>query len=129
MSEFPKELYYSQSHEWVRMTGDDTVTVGITDHAQHELGDLVFVELPELNINVEVGDEVVVLESVKTAADVYSPISGEIIAVNESVQENPAIINQDPYSEGWLFRIKLQDKSELDSLMDANAYQAEIAEE
>ncbi|OGO95687.1 MAG: glycine cleavage system protein H [Coxiella sp. RIFCSPHIGHO2_12_FULL_44_14] len=128
MAEFPKELHYSQSHEWVRVENDDVVTVGITDHAQHSLGDLVFVELPNLEAHVDAGDEVAVVESVKTAADVYAPMSGEVIEINESLQNQPSVVNHDPYGDGWLFRLRIDDVSELDSLMDAEAYETEVSE-
>src|SRR3990167_3929647 len=128
MAEFPKELHYSQSHEWVRVENYDVVTVGITDHAQHSLGDLVFVELPNLEAHVDAGDEVAVVESVKTAADVYAPMSGEVIEINESLQNQPSVVNHDPYGDGWLFRLRIDDVSELDSLMDAEAYETEVSE-
>ena|SRR3990167_2965173 len=129
MSEFPKELHYSESHEWVRLEREGVVTIGITDYAQHQLGDLVFVDLPEVDTDVDSGDETVVLESVKTAADVYAPVTGEITEVNEMLRDNPAVINQDPYGEGWLFRMKINDETELDSLLDADRYASKVAEE
>ncbi|HLB56003.1 MAG TPA: glycine cleavage system protein GcvH [Coxiellaceae bacterium] len=127
MSDFPRELHYTESHEWVRLDNDDTVIVGITDHAQHQLGDLVFVELPEL-IALEKGDEMAVVESVKTAADVYAPISGKIIEVNTQLETRPELINEDAYGEGWICRIKPDDLEELDELMDADAYGAQCEE-
>lgn len=122
MSDFPRELHYTESHEWVRLDSDDTVVVGITDFAQHQLGDLVFVELPDAGSALEKGDELAVVESVKTAADVYAPISGTVIEVNAQLDGGAELINQDPYGNGWLCRIKPDDISELDELMDADAY-------
>ena len=125
MSEVPSELKYTESHEWLRVEDDSTVTVGITDHAQELLGDLVFVELPETDAEFSAGDECCVVESVKAASDVYMPISGEIVEVNESLADEPEIINNSPYDNGWLFKIK-PSGDELDELMDAEAYQASI---
>lgn len=127
MSDFPRELHYTESHEWVRLENDDTIVVGITDHAQHQLGDLVFVELPEI-VALEKGDEMAVVESVKTAADVYAPISGKIIEVNTQLETRPELINEDAYGEGWICRIKPDDLEELDELMDADAYGAQCEE-
>lgn len=127
MSDFPRELHYTESHEWVRLENGDTIVVGITDHAQHQLGDLVFVELPEM-IALEKGDEMAVVESVKTAADVYAPISGKIIEVNTQLETRPELINEDAYGEGWICRIKPDDLEELDELMDADAYGAQCEE-
>jgi glycine cleavage system H protein len=126
MSNLPQELKYSKSHEWVRDEGDGTVTVGITDHAQGLLGDMVFVELPELERVVNVEEECAVVESVKAASDVYSPLAGTVIEVNSAVEDSPELVNQDPYGDGWLF--KLGDISGLDDLLDADAY-AEMVEE
>ncbi len=129
MSECPRELHYTESHEWVRLENDDTVTVGITDHAQQQLGDLVFVELPSTDVEVSKGDDLVVLESVKTAADVYAAVSGEVSEVNAQLEDKPDLVNQDPYGNGWIYKIKLADSDELDQLMNSQAYQAHIAEE
>jgi glycine cleavage system H protein len=129
MADAPNDLQYTKTHEWIRHEKGEIYTVGITDHAQHQLGDLVFVELPEVDADVNGGDEVVVVESVKTAADVYSPLTGKIVEVNESLESQPALVNQDPYGDGWLFRIKIEDDSELDDLLDADGYNEEIAEE
>ncbi len=126
MSHIPNELKYSKSHEWARDDGD-VITVGITDHAQELLGDLVFVELPEVGEEVTAGAEVAVVESVKAASDVYSPIGGVITEVNAVVIDDPALVNQDPYAEAWLFKIEPHSKAELDDLLDADEY-AEIAE-
>ena len=106
MSNIPSDLKYAKSHEWVRVSGD-TATVGITDHAQHELTDVVFVELPALNRQVKAGEACAVVESVKTASDIYSPISGSILEVNKAVADNPALVNTEPYSGGWFYKIKL----------------------
>ena len=125
MSEVPSELKYTESHEWLRVEDDGLVTVGITDHAQELLGDLVFVELPETDAEFSAGDECCVVESVKAASDVYMPISGEIVEVNEALADEPEIINNSPYDNGWLFKIK-PSGDDLDELMDAEGYQATI---
>lgn len=127
MSEVPSELRYAKSHEWVRVEEDGLITVGISDHAQALLGDLVFVELPEVGTELAAGDECCVVESVKAASDVYMPISGEIVEVNESLVDEPEIINAAPYDNGWLFKVQ-PSADELDDLLDAEAYQAEIEE-
>ena len=129
MSDIPRELHYTESHEWVRLENDDTVVVGVSDHAQQQLGDLVFVELPDNNTGMEKGDELAVVESVKTAADVYAPISGEVIAINTQLETQPELINQDPYGNGWICRIKPEQLDDLDQLMDADAYQAMISKD
>ncbi|MFC1588982.1 glycine cleavage system protein GcvH [Pseudomonadota bacterium] len=128
MSDVPSELKYTASHEWVRDEGDGTVTVGITDHAQELLGDLVFVELPEVGADLTAGDASCVVESVKAASDVYSPISGEVLEVNEMLLDSPEIINDSAFDDGWLFKIQLSSEVELEELMDAEAYEAEIAD-
>lgn len=128
MSEVPSELKYAKSHEWVRVEEDGVVTVGISDHAQALLGDLVFVELPEVGTELSAGDECCVIESVKAASDVYMPISGEIIEINETLADEPEIINAAPYDNGWLFKVQPSDQDEVDELLDAEAYQAEIDE-
>jgi glycine cleavage system H protein len=127
MSEVPTELKYTKSHEWLRVEEDGLITIGISDHAQELLGDLVFVELPEAGTEFVAGDECCVVESVKAASDVYMPISGEIIEVNEALADEPEIINTSPYDNGWLFKMKAS-AEELDDLMDADAYLAEIEE-
>ena len=127
MSEIPSELKYSKSHEWLRVEEDGLITVGISDHAQELLGDLVFIELPEAGTEFVAEDECCVVESVKAASDVYMPISGEIVEVNEALADEPEIINTSPYDNGWLFKIKAS-ADELEDLMDAEAYQAEIDE-
>ena len=122
MSENPEELKYVETHEWVCEDADGTVVVGITDYAQGALGDVVYVELPEVDSEVEMGDEVAVVESVKAASDIYAPLSGTITEVNESLESNPELVNTDPYRDGWFFRLKLRDVEELSSLMDSESY-------
>ncbi|ERK12604.1 Glycine cleavage system H protein [Pantoea sp. AS-PWVM4] len=126
MSNVPNELKYKESHEWVRQEADGTYTVGITEHAQELLGDMVFVDLPEVGRVVESGEDCAVAESVKAASDIYAPISGEILAVNEELESSPELINSDPYTDGWLFKIKASDESELESLMNAEGYKKTI---
>lgn len=129
MSDTPSELRYAKSHEWVKNEGDGTVTIGITDHAQELLGDLVFVDMPEVGDSVEAGSECAVVESVKAASDIYSPVSGEIIAVNEALDDAPEKINDDAFGEGWIFKVKLSDTADLDGLLDAAGYDALVAED
>ena len=129
MSVTPSHLRYTKSHEWVNDEGDGTVTVGITDHAQEMLGDLVFVDLPEVGDSVSAGSECAVVESVKAASDIYSPVSGEILGVNGTLEDTPEIINEDAFGEGWIFKVKLSDASELDGLLDAAGYDAVVAED
>jgi len=128
MSEVPTELKYTKSHEWIRQESDGTVTIGITDHAQELLGDLVFIELPEAGSEINAEDAVCVVESVKAASDVYMPVSGEILEVNEVLNDAPETINDSPFDDGWLFKVKLSAKIELEDLLDSDEYQAEIAE-
>lgn len=122
MSNLPTELKYTKSHEWVKTNDDGTVTVGITDNAQELLGDLVFVELPEEGSVLDAGDQCAVVESVKAASDVYAPISGEIIAVNASLEDEPELVNADAFGNGWLFRMKPEQPEQVASLMDADDY-------
>lgn len=122
MSKTPEDLYYAASHEWLKLGDDGIATVGISDFAQSELGDVVYVELPEPGSIVNAKDEVSVVESVKTASDIYSPVSGEIIEVNEGLDENPESVNSGPYDEGWLFKIRLSNDAELDELLSAEEY-------
>lgn len=129
MSTIPKELKYTATHEWVRNEGDGIYTIGLTEHAQDLLGDMVFVELPEVGSNVDTGDDIAVAESVKAASDVYAPITGEIVEINEELENSPESVNSDPYGDGWLFKIKATDPSEVDGLLDAEAYEAVIEEE
>ncbi len=128
MSNVPKTLKYSESHEWVRKEADGSYTVGITEHAQELLGDMVFVDLPDVGEIFAVGDDCAVAESVKAASDIYAPLSGEIVAVNSELDSSPEQVNSAPYTDGWLFRIKPSDESELDALLDADAYAASISE-
>lgn len=125
----PDDRKYADSHEWALLDADGTVRVGITDHAQELLGDLVFVELPEVGSEVGKGDECCVVESVKAASDVYSPVSGEVVSVNEALEESPERINEDPYDEGWLFVVQPSDASELEQLLDAEGYEEQTADE
>ena len=125
MANVPSDLKYAKSHEWVRAAGD-VATVGITDHAQHELTDVVFVELPELGRKLKVGEACAVVESVKTASDIYSPVSGEVTEVNKKVVENPALVNTDPYGGGWFFKVKLANAAEVGSLLGAEEYKKQI---
>ncbi len=129
MSEIPAELRYSRSHEWVRVEDDGSVTVGITDHAQDQLGDMVYVELPEAGASYGAGDACAVVESVKAASDVYCPVGGEITEVNAQLADAPELVNQDAYGDGWLLRMKPADAGELDGLLDAEGYKAFIESE
>jgi glycine cleavage system H protein len=129
MSEIPSELKYTKSHEWVRDEDDGSVTIGITDHAQELLGDLVFVELPEVGTEMSAEDAACVVESVKAASDVYMPVSGEVIEVNDLLADAPETINDSPYDDGWLIKVKLSNPDELEDLMDADTYDTEIAED
>lgn len=124
-SVIPNDLKYVETHEWVRVHGDK-VTVGVTDHAQQELLDVVFVELPQAGRKVKKGEACVVVESVKAASDVYSPVSGEVIAINNDLAKDPSLVNTDPYGKGWMFEIKLSDPKELDSLLSAERYRQTI---
>ncbi len=124
-SQVPADLKYTKSHEWVRVNGD-TGTVGITDHAQHELTDIVFVELPAVGRKVKAGEACAVVESVKTASDIYSPVSGEVIEVNKTVVDNPALVNTEPHTGGWFFKLKLANLAELNSLLTPDAYKTQI---
>ncbi|KAA0019318.1 glycine cleavage system protein GcvH [Salinicola corii] len=129
MSDIPNNLLYTDSHEWVLDNGDGTVTVGITDHAQDALGDVVFVELPEPGRELDAGDEFGVIESVKAASDLYSPLAGEIVEVNESLEDAPETINDSPYGDGWILKLQLTDQGDLESLISAEAYRELVAAE
>ncbi len=129
MSEIPADLKYTKSHEWVKLEDDGTVLVGITDHAQELLGDMVYVEQPEVGSEVEAEDAVAVVESVKAASDVYCPVSGEIVEANESLADTPELVNNDPYGEGWLMRLRPADSLDVEQLMDAETYTAHVAAE
>ncbi len=125
MANVPSDLKYSETHEWVRVAGA-VATVGITDHAQHELTDVVFVELPEVGRKIKAGESCAVVESVKTANDIYSPVSGEVTEANQAVVTNPALVNTEPYAGGWFYKVKLSNPSELNGLLGADKYQAQI---
>jgi glycine cleavage system H protein len=125
MSNVPADLKYTKSHEWVRVSGG-VATAGITDHAQHELTDIVFVELPAVGTKVKAGDACAVVESVKTASDIYSPVSGEVVEVNQAVVDNPALVNAEPFAGGWFYKLKLSDPAELNVLLAPEQYKALI---
>ena len=124
MSEFPGDLRYAETHEWARIESDGTVTVGISDHAQDALGDVVFVELPELDMQVAAKGDAGVVESVKAASDIYAPVGGRVIAVNDQLEDAPETVNESPYENGWFFKLAPDDITELEQLMDPNAYEA-----
>ena len=127
MSSIPSDLQYLRTHEWVRIDDDGIVTIGITDHAQEALGDVVFVELPQEGVTLAAGDEAGVVESVKAASDLVCPLTGEVVEVNATLGDAPETVNSDPYNEGWFFKMKLEDNGELSDLLDAEAY-AEVVE-
>ena len=129
MSELPIELRVASSHEWARLEEDGSITVGITDHAQEALGDVVFVELPEVGDTLAAGGEAGVVESVKAASDIYSPVGGEVIAINDHLEDEPETVNSDPYNDGWFFKLQPSDTSELDNLLSADDYKTKCAEE
>lgn len=128
MSKVPGELKYTKSHEWVRVEADGTAVVGITDHAQAALGDLVFVETPEVGTSFDAGDACAVVESVKAASDVYSPLAGEVTEANAGLADTPELVNQDPYGDGWIMRLRLADAAAADGLLDAATYEAGLDE-
>ncbi|ROQ17962.1 MULTISPECIES: glycine cleavage system protein GcvH [Marinimicrobium] len=129
MSEIRNELKYLPSHEWARLEEDGTVTIGISDHAQDSLGDVVFVELPEVGSTVSKGEEAGVVESVKAASDIYSPVSGEVIAINDALEDSPETVNGSPYDDGWFFRVQPTDTAELDDALDADGYRNAVESE
>ncbi len=129
MTAIPRELKYAASHEWIRVEEDGTAYIGITEHAQAAMGDLVYVELPDVEHEFAAGEEAGVVESVKAASDIYSPVSGEVLAVNEALEDAPELINSDPYGDGWIFRIRLSDTEELNDLLTADEYEEQLAEE
>ena len=129
MSSTPSELKYASSHEWARLEEDGSVTIGISDHAQEALGDVVFVETPDVGASLAAGDEAGVVESVKAASDIYAPVAGEVIAVNEMLEEEPETVNDDPYHDGWFFKLKPSDTSELENLLLAEDYIIQCEEE
>ena len=128
MSNIPEDLKYTKTHEWVKQDADGLLVVGISDHAQGLLGDMVFIELPEIGTSYNSGDDCAVVESVKAASDVYCPVSGEVVEVNESVVESPETVNQDPYGDGWLFKLQPVDEGEVEDLLSAESY-LEVTEE
>lgn len=129
MSDIPNELSYAKTHEWVGNDGDGTVTVGITEYAQSSLGDLVFVDLPSVGDKFGAGDVVAVVESVKAASDIYAPVDGEIVEINEELADSPERVNEDPFGEGWLFKMTVNETEHLENLLDADAYAALVEEE
>lgn len=129
MSHTPIELKYATTHEWARLEEDGTVTVGITDHAQTALGDVVFVETPEVGVVLAAGDEAGVIESVKAASDIYAPVTGEVLTINMLLEDDPETVNSDPYNEGWLYTLQPTDLSELDALLSADGYQKQCEDE
>ena len=128
MSETPPDLKYIETHQWARAADDGTATVGITDFAQDQLGDVVYVGVPEVGATVNGGEEAGVAESVKSASDVFSPVTGEVIEVNEALEDEPELVNEDPYGDGWLFKVRLKDLGELEGLMDSTTYAAHVAD-
>ena len=129
MSNVPTELKYTRSHEWLRRNEDGTVTVGITDHAQEQLGDMVYVEIPEVGQALAANDACAVVESVKAASDVYAPVDGEVVEVNDSLTDNPEAVNQDAFGKGWIMKLKASDGAQIDTLLDAAGYEAFVASE
>jgi len=129
MSQNPSELYYAKTHEWVRREEDGTVTVGITEHAQDALGDVVYVETPEVGDSIAAGDQAGVVESVKAASDIYAPVTGEVIATNEALEDAPETVNSDAFHDGWFFKLQPEDMGELDTLMSAEEYEQFCDEE
>ncbi len=127
MSTIPSELKYTKEHEWIRNNGDGTATVGITDFAQGELGDIVFVDISSLNEDVDQDDTFGTIEAVKTVSELFMPVSGTIVEINEALENDPELVNNDPYGEGWLVKVKMNDASELDALLDADSYGQIIA--
>ena len=123
MSEVPLELGYAATHEWAKQDEEGLIVVGISDHAQDALGDIVYVELPEVGHQIVAGEEAGVVESVKAASDIYAPVSGAVEEINEGLEDSPETVNQDPYGDGWFFKLKVTDERELDDLLDADAYQ------
>ena len=124
MSEVPSDLKYTRAHEWLRLEDDSVVTIGITDHAQAQLGDLVFVEVPETGSSLGAGDAAAVVESVKAASDVYAPLAGEVVGANEQLDESPELVNNDPFGEGWIYQLRVENPAARDELMSAADYEA-----
>ncbi len=123
MSEVPVELGYAATHEWAKQDEEGLIVIGISDHAQDALGDIVYVELPEVGQQIVAGEEAGVVESVKAASDIYAPVSGAVAEINDALEDSPETVNQDPYGDGWFFKLKVTDERELDDLLDAEAYQ------
>jgi len=126
MGDMPSDLNYAESHEWLRLESDGTAVIGISDHAQDALGDVVYVELPDIGAQIDAGSEVAVVESVKAASDIYSPVTGEILMINEALEDQPDLVNSSPYADGWLFCVRLDNPEELNSMLDADAYQSVV---
>ena len=126
MGDIPSDLNYAESHEWLRLESDGTAVIGISDHAQDALGDVVYVELPDIGAQIDAGAEVAVVESVKAASDIYSPVTGEILMINEALENQPDLVNSSPYADGWLFCVRLDNPEELNSMLDADAYQSVV---
>jgi glycine cleavage system H protein len=131
MSKIPSNLKYTESHEWARLEEDSNgiVTIGITDHAQALLGDVVYIELPEIDSEIHMDDEIGVVESVKAASDIFSPVTGTVVEINDMLGTSPQLINSDPYGAGWLFRVEIDDEDELNELLDSKAYEKQVASE
>ncbi|WP_025674788.1 glycine cleavage system protein GcvH [Salinivibrio socompensis] len=129
MSDIPSGLKFTETHEWVRPEGEGLFTIGISDHAQALLGDMVFVDLPDEGDTFDAGDDCAVAESVKAASDIYAPISGQVVAVNEELDSAPELVNSDPYGDGWLFRVQATDESEIDALFDAQGYEETLGDQ
>jgi glycine cleavage system H protein len=129
MNNIPQELKYTKTHEWVRIEEDGTYTIGITDHAQNQLGDMVFIDLPEIGDEFEAGENCGVVESVKAASDLYSPVTGEVVAINEELEDSPELVNNDPFHEGWLFTIRAADNCDLEDIIEAPEYEEIVHEE
>ncbi|MEE1673704.1 glycine cleavage system protein GcvH [Agarivorans aestuarii] len=129
MANIPAELRYASTHEWVRSEGDGVYTVGISEHAQELLGDMVFIDLPDVGDDIDAGDDCAVAESVKAASDIYAPVSGEVVEINEELEDSPEQVNSDAYGDGWMFKVKVSDESELENLLSAEDYAATIEED
>ena len=129
MSEIRSELKYLSSHEWARVEEDGTVTIGITDYAQDSLGDVVYVECPEIGATVTAGEQAAVVESVKAASDIYAPLSGEVIAINEALEDTPELVNESPFDDGWFFKVQPSEIAELDNALDSQAYEEGLEDE
>ncbi len=129
MATIPAELRYANTHEWVRSEGDGVYTVGISEHAQELLGDMVFIDLPDVGDEIDAGDDCAVAESVKAASDIYAPLTGEVLEINEELEDSPELVNSDAYGDGWMFKLKASDESELDNLLSAEDYAASIEDE